>query len=498
MKNNTIKIVSIVMVMFFCFSTGTMGKITRDINHDGIVNVSDLQSLLDIYVNKSADVESIDFNKDQKFDLKDALNLHRYFFEPSNQNTTPLNRTRSLKSDRFESPYLEVTNNSGNMNETISAKILLQGNYDHTLTECTFVHFSIRYHHDIILDAIDSDYFEYIISDMATGENVNELSCKTFVEAYHCSITDMSTLADNVLFNIKFRLRDSAAPGTYLIKIAPSQYIDVTDIFIGLDHYELNGEPHETFQQLIDSAPEELHGLINSEPDIYGNCENARHGSVTFIENTYDHIPTNDIDNDGIMDVWEFEHFKNLLIAGSDSDNDNDGYSDRLEQLNQTDPKNMDNIYANDQTIEINLKPIAEEPIITAKSESMSITISGDDNDGYYLRYIITSLPESGKLYGKAPFLIYKPDKSIKETPYFTFKVFDGFELSQPKKVAIKSEDSSLDFNLSLKDILFCLRILSEINTVNSLPENMLIFLINPETLDLIDIMFLLQILAGF
>jgi hypothetical protein len=497
MKNNTIKIVSIVMVMFFCFSTGTMGKITRDINHDGIVNVSDLQSLLGIYVNKSADVESIDFNKDQKIDLKDALNLHRFFFEPFSQNTTPLNRTRSLKSDRFESPYLEVTNNSGNMNETISVEILLQGNYDHTLTECTFVHFSIRYHHDIILYAIDSDYFEYIISDMATGENIDKLSCKTFVEAYHCSITDKSILTDNVLFKIKFRLRDGAAPGTYLIKIAPSQYLDVTEIFICFDNHELNGEPHKKLHELIDSAPEELHGLINSAPDIYGNCENARHGSITFIDNTYDHIPTNDIDNDGIMDVWEFEHFKNLTIADSVSDSDSDGYYDRLEQLNQTDPKKMDEIYTIDQTVENNLKPITKESIITASSESMNIRLSAADDDGYYLRYIITSLPESGKLYGKAPFLIYKPDTSIKESSYFTFKVFDGFELSQPKNVEIKSEGSISTFNISLKDVLFYLQILAEGNE-NSLPENMLFLLINPGTIDLRDIMFLLQILAGF
>jgi hypothetical protein len=572
MKNNTIKIVSIVMVMFFCFSTGAMGKITRDINHDGIVNVSDLQSLLGIYVNKSADVESIDFNKDQKFDLKDALNLHRYFFEPSNQNTTPLNRTRSLKSDRFESPYLEVTNNSGNMNETISVEILLQGNYDPALTEASGAAFTIRYHHDLILDEIDSDYFgtfeeqfidtTYVGAYTTTSDdgtvydqpivyNVDKQGGNVKIAAARCCVTDNAIWPGNVLFNIKFRLRDGAEPGKYLIKIAPTilnypaagYYEDTAiDMFVGSDPYKQPTDPN-AYPVLIDSLY-----------DIHGNSVHAIHGSVTFINNTSDHISTNDIDNDGIMDDWEFENFKNLVMANSCSDNDNDGFSESLEQLNQTVPTKVDEIYTNQyverifeikdikdtdddtilddweyqhfgnlrtanantdydhdngsdrlewlsqtnpkeydfiytsgQSMGINFRPIAEEQVVTVTSESMNITLSGDDDDGYYLRYIITSLPEFGTLYGKVPFLIYKSNPGINKNTYFTFQVFDGFELSQPKKVYLNNKYNCSEKVLSLKDVLLSLQVLAGFN-----PDNIpcCIDTNNNEKIELIDILY--------
>ena len=60
-------------------------------------------------------------------------------------------------------------------------------------------------------------------------------------------------------------------------------------------------------------------------------------GTVTFGA-----PPPTDEDNDDISDDWENSHFGNLTTANATSDYDNDGYSDKQEYLNGTDPKTQD------------------------------------------------------------------------------------------------------------------------------------------------------------
>ncbi|MFT7489336.1 MAG: hypothetical protein ACI9OU_001738, partial [Candidatus Promineifilaceae bacterium] len=48
-----------------------------------------------------------------------------------------------------------------------------------------------------------------------------------------------------------------------------------------------------------------------------------------------------DIDNDGIVDIWEFHYFGGLDVAGATTDWDNDGFSDLGEYLSATDPTSL-------------------------------------------------------------------------------------------------------------------------------------------------------------
>lgn len=94
-------------------------------------------------------------------------------------------------------------------------------------------------------------------------------------------------------------------------------------------------------------------------------------------------------------------------------------------------------------TVSITVKAANDPPmaykdsVTTQEDESVSITLSGGDDDGDEISFHVVKAPSHGSLKGKAPKLIYSPDADFNGSDNFTFKTSDGKAESQTATVSI-------------------------------------------------------------
>ena len=110
-------------------------------------------------------------------------------------------------------------------------------------------------------------------------------------------------------------------------------------------------------------------------------------------------------------------------------------------------------------TVQIVLLPVNDVPtasdlsVIGHEDGSVSVFLSGSDQDGDALSFIITQYPTNGTLSGTAPELMYYPNENIHGADSFVFAVSDGLSTSATATVYIiidEVNDVPLAVNQSL------------------------------------------------
>src|SRR3989454_3308353 len=102
-----------------------------------------------------------------------------------------------------------------------------------------------------------------------------------------------------------------------------------------------------------------------------------------------------------------------------------------------------------------NKSPVANnQSILTVMNLTKSITLTGSVADGLPITFSIVSGPNSGKLSGSAPNLIYTPNANFNGTDSFTFKVNDGRVDSNIATVAITVTFSPITVQVGYADNL--------------------------------------------
>jgi hypothetical protein len=153
----------------------------------------------------------------------------------------------------------------------------------------------------------------------------NKISTGTMIAAARCTPAGG---ANSTLFTLSFELNDGAPLGEYPVAVI-SSVINNTNA-----GYDAGGE---AIPMLIGADPtkdvtDPLAFPVLLDPPGTGSVVA---GKVTFVAML-------DTDSDGIDDDWEQTNFGNLTTANGTSDFEHDGYSDKQEYINGTDPKVMD------------------------------------------------------------------------------------------------------------------------------------------------------------
>ena len=135
--------------------------------------------------------------------------------------------------------------------------------------------------------------------------------------------------ASHILFTLEVSLKNGEPAGVYTLEIVPTTLINTDAGY---------ADEGEAIDLLIGSNPNEPMTSPTAFPvilDDSGYAANIVNGSVTFS------VPFVDTDDDGMDDNWEIDNFGDLSHDGTD-DSDHDGYSDKNEYDNQTDPEVRD------------------------------------------------------------------------------------------------------------------------------------------------------------
>jgi YD repeat-containing protein len=86
----------------------------------------------------------------------------------------------------------------------------------------------------------------------------------------------------------------------------------------------------------------------------------------------------------------------------------------------------------------VNRPPVADRADVTGvEDSSVSFTLTGSDDDGDPLDFVVVTAPQHGTLAGDAPDLTYTPVPDFNGLDEFTFTVSDGIAASVPAPVAI-------------------------------------------------------------
>jgi hypothetical protein len=94
-------------------------------------------------------------------------------------------------------------------------------------------------------------------------------------------------------------------------------------------------------------------------------------------------------------------------------------------------------------TVSIKVKAANDPPVAhsdsirTQEDESISITLTGDDEDGDVITYHVVKSPSHGSLKGRAPRLIYSPNANFNGSDSFTFKTRDKKAESDTATISI-------------------------------------------------------------
>ena len=148
-----------------------------------------------------------------------------------------------------------------------------------------------------------------------------------------------------VLFTVKFTVKHAAPLGSAQFQLVQTELFNLAAGY-GTDN---NGNGIYDEGDVKDSVPVLIGALDNQDPD-YNDLTLAfpillNDAALATVDFTIDG-DENDIDNDGILDVWETTHFGDLGTVDETTDYDHDGYLDIYEEENGTDPKVQDAPYA--------------------------------------------------------------------------------------------------------------------------------------------------------
>ncbi len=79
---------------------------------------------------------------------------------------------------------------------------------------------------------------------------------------------------------------------------------------------------------------------------------------------------------------------------------------------------------------------VADDQSLTVKwGRDLSITLTGEDDDGDSVAYSVTSGPSNGTLSGTVPNLTYTPEAGFTGSDSITYVVNDGLEDSVPETI---------------------------------------------------------------
>ena len=98
---------------------------------------------------------------------------------------------------------------------------------------------------------------------------------------------------------------------------------------------------------------------------------------------------------------------------------------------------------SNTATVTISVASVNDKPVVSGQSVevnedgTVSITLTGSDEDGDTLSFTVLSQPKNGTLSGTAPDLSYSPKANYSGSDSFTYKVNDGTADSNTATVTI-------------------------------------------------------------
>ena len=91
--------------------------------------------------------------------------------------------------------------------------------------------------------------------------------------------------------------------------------------------------------------------------------------------------------------------------------------------------------------LDINDRPVAyDQTVITMRDKSVKVFLTGFDEDGDHLTFMVTNPPKFGTLSGVAPKVTYTPNQGYEGTDSFRFTANDGALTSKKAAVEITLE----------------------------------------------------------
>ena len=106
---------------------------------------------------------------------------------------------------------------------------------------------------------------------------------------------------------------------------------------------------------------------------------------------------------------------------------------------------------SNTATVSISVASVNDKPVVAGQSVevdedgSVSITLTGSDEDGDALSFTVLSQPENGTISGTAPALTYSPKANYSGSDSFTFRANDGSEDSKTATIMISVIEHAVD-----------------------------------------------------
>jgi hypothetical protein len=97
------------------------------------------------------------------------------------------------------------------------------------------------------------------------------------------------------------------------------------------------------------------------------------------------------------------------------------------------------------KVLPVNAAPVANDQAVTTPEDTpVGVTLTGQDVDGDSLVFSVVTPPSHGTLSGTPPALTYTPDLDYVGPDSFTFRAFDGTVFSDPGRVSILVEPTSI------------------------------------------------------
>ncbi|CAN2042665.1 hypothetical protein GMMP15_80018 [Candidatus Magnetomoraceae bacterium gMMP-15] len=272
-------------------------------------------------------------------------------------------------SSAFGDVSLKVSEETGASDEQVELEVTVEGldGSEYTLEDIAGAAWTFEYDSDIqiVPGSVQSKFFDTFVAQFEAAGTPEPYSTsaggydqplvdnpvennKTAVAAARCIETDGAKAVGNVLFTLKFELKDGVTP-----KETPYDVnIKATILDNTAAGYDENGEPIDL---LVGADLAEPYSSTEAYPVMIGKSVDTTgySGSVTFGEVV-------DTDNDGLSDSEE----QNLGTDLNDPDSDDDGLNDGDEvNIHGTDPNNSDTDndgYCDKEEIDAGTDPLDE------------------------------------------------------------------------------------------------------------------------------------------